>query len=224
MQTIPVEHLRRALRYNPETGQITRAPHWKPVAIKANGTKSGSSIELGGERYSAKRVVWALMTGEWPPAHPGYIRHRNGDPKDLQWSNLYSREEGSHCARCGEVKPVTEFHTRSTTKRGLPRYSAYCRPCTALRHKELPDHAHRYKVARYGLTTDAYAQMMDAQNGVCAICKSPSTSKRLAIDHCHTTGKVRALLCQNCNVSLGGFKDDPRLLLEAAKYLLRYRV
>lgn len=224
MSDIPIELLRSALRYNQETGVLTRAPHWKPVSVKANGGKGGASIELGARRYAAKRVVWALMTGEWPPAEPGYIRSKNGDPKDLRWSNLYSRDDQSHCARCDQFKPVSEFYTRSVTKRGLPRYSAYCKLCTAVRHKELPDHAHRYKVKRFGLTEACYDRMMEDQGGVCAVCKSPPTRKRLAIDHCHTTGKVRGLLCGPCNVSLGQFRDNPRTLLEAAKYLLKHRL
>lgn len=82
---------------------------------------------------------------------------------------------------------------------------------------------------KYGITVDDFDRMAHEQNYCCAICHRQETSvdklglpRRLAVDHCHTTGKVRALLCTNCNKSLGGFKDDPRLLREAAAYLERH--
>jgi hypothetical protein len=220
---LPVEHIRRAFRYDPETGVILRAPHWKKVSVRADGAKSGASVKIGTMRISARRLVWALVTGTWPPAHPGYIRTRNGDPLDLRWANLYSRDDESHCARCDTFKPVSEFHSRGVTKTGLPLYVAYCKPCTALRHQERPDWAHRNKVKKYGLTEQCYADMLAEQGGVCAICKDPPGVRRLAIDHCHSTGVVRGLLCGPCNVSLGQFKDNPRILLEAAKYLIKRR-
>lgn len=219
----PIEDIRRAFRYDPETGVILRAPHWKKVNIRANGGKTGASLKIGAIRVSARRLVWALVTGAWPSTSPGYIRVRNGDPLDLRWANLYSRDDESHCARCGMFKPVSEFHSRGLTKRGLPLYVAYCKPCTVLRQQERPDYAHRAKAKKYGLTEQCYTLMLDAQGGVCAICKAPPGKRRLAIDHCHTTGKVRGLLCGPCNVSLGAFRDNPRTLLEAAKYLLKYQ-
>lgn len=218
---LPIEYIRRAFRYDPETGVILRAPHWKKASVRANGAKSGASLKIGAVRVSARRLVWALTTGVWPPTFPGYIRVRNGDHLDLRWANLYSRDDESHCARCDEFKPVSEFHSRGSTKQGLPLYVAYCKPCTTLRYQERPDHAHRSKVKKYGLTEQCYTSMLDAQGGVCAICKSPPLRRRLAIDHCHTTGKVRGLLCGPCNVSLGQFRDSPRILLEAAKYLMK---
>jgi hypothetical protein len=62
----------------------------------------------------------------------------------------------------------------------------------------------------YGITSADYSKMHDAQNGVCKICKEPETSRtsahkkinRLAVDHCHKTGKIRGLLCFKCNVAL----------------------
>ncbi len=77
----------------------------------------------------------------------------------------------------------------------------------------------------YRITVDEYAVMFAAQNGLCAICKLPPSGKRnsksinLAVDHDHVTGKVRALLCQHCNVGIGGFKDNPALLRAAIDYL-----
>jgi hypothetical protein len=60
--------------------------------------------------------------------------------------------------------------------------------------------------------------MVEAQGGVCAICKSPCT-KRLAVDHCHTNGHVRGLLCWRCNTTLGKVEDNSELLRKMAAYL-----
>ena len=63
--------------------------------------------------------------------------------------------------------------------------------------------------------------LLRSQDGRCAICRIPEEeSKRpLVIDHCHKSGKIRALLCNSCNVGLGMFKDDPEFLRAAAEYL-----
>lgn len=82
----------------------------------------------------------------------------------------------------------------------------------------------------YGITIDDFDRMAHAQGYCCGICGNQETAvdglglpRRLAVDHCHITGKVRALLCTNCNKSLGGFRDDPDLLRKAADYLERHR-
>jgi hypothetical protein len=67
--------------------------------------------------------------------------------------------------------------------------------------------------------------MLDAQNGECAICGTPtpaSHTDKFSVDHCHTTGKVRGLLCNRCNTSIGGLGDDPNVLLAAATYVARH--
>ena len=74
----------------------------------------------------------------------------------------------------------------------------------------------------YGLDFKDYKEMLDKQGGVCAICSSPPPNNRktrLAIDHCHKTGKVRGLLCDRCNRSIGLLKDDISILKNAIKYL-----
>lgn len=70
---------------------------------------------------------------------------------------------------------------------------------------------------RYGMTAADYDTMVAQQHGVCAICKKKSRG-RLHIDHSHETGLVRGLLCSDCNMGLGRFKDDPASLRTAAAY------
>ena len=73
----------------------------------------------------------------------------------------------------------------------------------------------------YGITLDDYNRMFAEQNGCCAICSihQSELKKAFAVDHCHTTGKVRGLLCFKCNTALGLFKDDQDLLNKAIHYL-----
>jgi len=77
----------------------------------------------------------------------------------------------------------------------------------------------------YGVTLDWYRETLAAQNGVCAICKQPETTKirgntiAMPVDHCHTTGRVRGLLCTQCNRALGLFKDSTEVLQAAISYL-----
>ena len=81
------------------------------------------------------------------------------------------------------------------------------------------------KKARRGEREADLGARVAAQDGVCAICKTVGRGKnstRLHIDHDHNTGKVRALLCFQCNVGLGKFKDNSELLLAAAHYIERF--
>lgn len=73
----------------------------------------------------------------------------------------------------------------------------------------------------YGLSAEQYDAMVKAQNHVCPICLKKDI-RTLHIDHCHKTGKVRALICGRCNPGLGNFNDDPALLRRAAEYLEKY--
>lgn len=83
------------------------------------------------------------------------------------------------------------------------------------------------RLRRYGLTIDTFATLFNKQGGKCAICDSILKQRNTAtdralnthVDHCHTTGKVRGILCGGCNIGLGHFKDDPERLLKAANYL-----
>lgn len=73
----------------------------------------------------------------------------------------------------------------------------------------------------YDLTPEQYAQMLEAQDGKCAICRHEFTGENrdTNVDHCHKTGKVRGILCPDCNRGLGLFRDDPVLLQRALEYV-----
>ena len=149
------------------------------------------------------------------------------------------------CTKCHTAKETSSFSKRINTKSGL---SAWCKPCAnaysiawyksnpekqrekkRLWRQNNPDKAkHQYRqdaLKNYGLSIEDWEVLFKNQNGLCAICEQPQAVclngelKRLAVDHCHLTGKVRGLLCDNCNKGLGLFKDQPKLLNRASEYL-----
>lgn len=76
---------------------------------------------------------------------------------------------------------------------------------------------------RYGITLEEKRAMYRQQQGCCAICgKELTDSKDCHVDHCHITGKIRGLLCSNCNHGLGVFKENLTILTDAIKYLEKY--
>jgi hypothetical protein len=84
-------------------------------------------------------------------------------------------------------------------------------------------HSYRERelLAKYGINAAQFDAMRDAQGGVCLICSEPFT-KMPHVDHCHATGEVRGLLCSDCNIGLGRFKDRPDRLEAAASYLRQH--
>jgi hypothetical protein len=72
---------------------------------------------------------------------------------------------------------------------------------------------------RYDLTLQQYNELLQVQNGVCAICGEKPGRKKLFVDLDHKTNKIRGLLCRSCNTGLGCFQDDINLLLKSTKYL-----
>lgn len=108
------------------------------------------------------------------------------------------------CPHCGLTKPLTDFHKSS-------RYgvSSYCKACRLVVNRGR-------RPLKYGLTDESLAELTEQQGGMCKICKTRPAER---IDHCHEKGHVRGLLCNNCNVGLGMFADDPTLLQAAIDYL-----
>ncbi len=83
----------------------------------------------------------------------------------------------------------------------------------------------------YSLTLEEYEAMRVAQGGLCAICCEEETMldrrtgnvRRLSVDHCHSTGKVRGLLCHACNIAIGKMQESPAVLRSAAMYLEKHQ-
>ncbi|MFI7292436.1 endonuclease VII domain-containing protein [Streptomyces sp. NPDC050121] len=111
------------------------------------------------------------------------------------------------CRSCAEIKPHTEWHRSSKASDG---FATSCKACRAA--KARADHLRRH----YGITEAERDGMIASQMGLCAIClKAPAVH----VDHCHKTGRVRGVLCFNCNSGLGLLGDDPAAVNRAADYL-----
>ena len=82
------------------------------------------------------------------------------------------------------------------------------------------DRAHNLK-RKFGMTLEDYSTMFNAQGGKCAICDQPS-DKTLHVDHNHTTGDIRGLLCHRCNRSLGFLGEDPEIIMNMYEYLMKW--
>lgn len=80
-----------------------------------------------------------------------------------------------------------------------------------------------YRKCRYGITDEEFDQLLDAQDGKCKICGTSKWPHRgPCVDHDHTTGRVRGLLCLNCNRGLGAFMESSAILENALKYLISH--
>jgi Recombination endonuclease VII len=139
------------------------------------------------------------------------------------------------CHQCREVKPVGEFHTHGKTARG---YQYWCKTCISEARRERrrktpadPRVTRKYKLAEKGITPADYDRMYAEQQGRCAICKATGRpwepgagmkerSRILVVDHDHATGRVRALLCWNCNCGIGHFRENPDFMEAAIRYVV----
>lgn len=142
--------------------------------------------------------------------------------------------ETKMCYTCKQTKPIEEFHLR---KRGDPirgRMSD-CKDCQKARlrgryHRSDDKERHRIVLRSHNVTKEQYAAMLEAQDGVCSICKQKETAmdprtgltRNLSIDHNHETGAIRELLCSRCNIMIGLAKDNIETLTNAIRYLEKH--
>ena len=128
-----------------------------------------------------------------------------------------------HCPCCKTDKPLSEY-----TKKGVDKLQSYCKPCARQKTNEYrrtkysPDKKRASDLKfKYGITPEDYNRMFTAQGGCCFICERHQSEfkRKLAVDHCHKTHKVRGLLCDNCNTALGKLDDNIERLTRAISYL-----
>jgi len=141
------------------------------------------------------------------------------------------------CLGCGETKPLEDFHLLKTGKYGRHPQCARCRNERQRGHyqrwtpEQREAHRHRVNRSRYGIDPHLLRELYEMQEGCCAVCGAakefPVTGEKgrkqgegLVIDHSHADDKVRGLLCWDCNVGLGKFRDSPETLVKAAAYLI----
>jgi hypothetical protein len=108
--------------------------------------------------------------------------------------------------------PANRARARATERAGYRRNTEQVRAAKRDAHY----------LRKYGITRAQRDEMLVAQDGKCLICETSNWGKKgPAVDHCHTTGRVRGLLCGNCNTMIGLAHEDPAILLKAIEYLKR---
>jgi hypothetical protein len=122
-------------------------------------------------------------------------------------------QANSRKTQCAQGHPYDEENTIwSTKKDGRKRRN--CKACAKT-------HQDRFRIVRYGITEEQYQQLVTLQENKCAICKREFV-RTPHIDHDHTTGEVRGLLCYSCNGAIGNFKDNVKALQNAINYLEKF--
>lgn len=123
--------------------------------------------------------------------------------KEKDHIKKYKPVKRKKCSECKVIKPASEFHKNGGKRTGL------CEDCKDCRNVKVVE-------KRYNLQKGQLELMKKEVNYKCEICNNELP---LAVDHCHSTERVRGLLCSNCNTGLGQFKDNIKLLKHAIKYL-----
>jgi hypothetical protein len=130
----------------------------------------------------------------------------------------YAEDPGYHERKHASQRAYRQSHKKEILERRRRRRATD----PAYRERELArERKWRRKNAFetvYGISLEQYEAMVARQGGLCAICKC-KPDKTLCVDHCHATGRVRALLCSSCNSMLGFAQDDPRRLEAGGGYL-----
>lgn len=241
------EVLRARYKYDPATGAFTWASAFAFLKStkKTQGSQAGKMhgndymLAFNGHQIPGRRLAWWFMTGEYPTFKIGV---RNGNYHDLRWENLapvaeLTKVRGKRiCQSCGAefqvkgqavVRKFCSYACAHEQARKI-RPQACARCAASLTEAETPGRLcltcrtlvsrERRLAKQYGLTVAAVDALLAAQNYTCAICKeAPDTGPK--VDHCHTTGAVRGILCNSCNTGLGQFGDSAARLRAAADYL-----
>ena len=124
------------------------------------------------------------------------------------------------CNKCFEDKEDTSFSTNGVNTKARKRTCNACRE-KARRFKNQSWEFGRNLKKKYSISIETYQYMDEDQKGVCLICKKhkDDIGRKLFVDHCHTTLKVRGLLCSKCNTVLGMSDDSIEVLENAIAYL-----
>jgi len=131
-------------------------------------------------------------------------------------------DDAKLCTKCNKLIWDDDFPKDSRLKSG---YQSICKVCHSSQQKQWRKiHPPNYRMSdlkrNFGMAIEEYDMLMKKQSNVCAICQDVCGSgKRLAVDHNHQTGRIRGLLCNQCNHMLGLARDNSDRLLRASNYL-----
>lgn len=219
--SLTFDYVNDKLIYEPETGRffwrVDVAKNVKAgmeagcnkstrVLKKSGNSVSYKYIRIDGFNIPAAQLAWLLGTGSWSR---GKLYFLDNDPLNLTISNLESSNfletKYDHSDRNDRIEYLKEH-----------------RKTYPVNWKET------HLKAKFGISLDDYIKLAVEQDGKCAICKQPETQlrggklKMLAVDHCHTSGKIRGLLCVACNQAIGKLRDDTIILESAIGYLVKH--
>jgi predicted nucleic acid-binding Zn ribbon protein len=142
------------------------------------------------------------------------VKYQNGKKQAARDAAKATR---GPCVYCGGVIPPER-------RNNVLYCSSNCKH-NAISARQRVRAPHYMREYLYGITAEQYEGMLKAQDYRCAICRSDEwrgKNNSPHVDHCHTSGEVRGILCGNCNHGLGKFEDDPVRLRAAAAYLEKY--
>jgi DNA-directed RNA polymerase subunit RPC12/RpoP len=141
-------------------------------------------------------------------------------------SSSRANGEAKLCTKCGEVKSIDDYYNNSTRVDGK---AVHCKACWEKEYREKsPEKRKRSQLlVKYGVTWEDYLDVLDLQGYKCAICKRElnvmgdrkEKNNSAHVDHNHSTGKPRGILCAECNSGLGYFKESIDILNSAITYL-----
>ena len=148
------------------------------------------------------------------------------NPSGITWAMENKTYEGKICKKCETNAKYIKgracvYCAKLSARKKYWSHPEDIKTLKRKRYKNNPDTNKDLKLRRaYGISLEDYNIILKQQNSVCAICENVCVSGRmLSVDHSHKTGKVRGLLCINCNRAIGNLKDDLKLLNRMKKYL-----
>lgn len=134
------------------------------------------------------------------------------------------------CKRCKVEKPLSEYYKTTDRK---SKHKTICKDCikaeplTSIRKEKMKAYGRDYHLKiNYNLTREQHNKMLSDQNHKCAICgidESLTVKKKLFVDHCHKTNKVRSLLCFSCNSAIGLMKESIEIFSNAILYINKHQ-
>ena len=137
-----------------------------------------------------------------------------------EW-NMKNKEKISAYNKAYREKNLENFtaYMKEYREKNKEQIAAYAKEYNEKNKEQLALYKKEWNIKKYGLSLEDYNNMLDKQNHNCEICSVSFLDNKHFIDHCHTTNKVRGLLCLNCNTGLGHFKDNTERLTQAINYL-----
>ena len=135
-----------------------------------------------------------------------------------------------YCSRCKEEKSRDEFYSDKRASSGLRSWCKACEATWQAANRDPDKTRERNLRRRYNLSWEMYLDILADQYGKCPICKDEldmdpdchRSGLAPVVDHDHATGRVRAILCADCNRGIGMFKENPDALWAAARYVIEH--